>query len=254
MTCASGCSTLGEIVNRISVLLQDADPDGPNTRWSQASIIDYINEALCRVSARRPDAFAKTAEITLKPGALQSLPPAYQSLNSVETSVAPDGSETPVQQVDDRFSKIFAKKKCLSRDRRCENPRTAAADPCAAYVVKSFVKNPIDEKSFRVEPPVPVGCSPRVVVTVVRKPTQYCASDVDRCLDADCEYEALIVEWALYRAMSIDTESAALARAAAGHLAAFEQMLAGDYLAEQRYGSGYYRGMEGTGDPVFRQR
>lgn len=254
MACANGCSTLGEIVNRVTVLLQDADPDCPNTRWSQASLIDYINEALCRVAARRPDAFSKTTEIALKPGALQTLPPAFASLNSVETSVGADGRETPVQQIDDRFAKIFSGKKCLSRDRRCENPRAATADPCAAYTVKSFVKNPIDEKTFRVEPPVPPGCSPKVVATVVRKPTHYCASDLDKCLDAECEFQALIVEWALYRAMSIDTESVSLARAAAAHLASFEQMLAGDYLAEQRYGSGYYRGMEGTGDPVFRQR
>lgn len=255
MACKEGCSTLGALVDRIAGLLNDADAQCPNVRWSRDSLISHINEGLCRVQALRPDAFSTTSEIVLKPGALQTLPPVFVSLSSVESSVKADGSETPVQQVDDRFSKIFAKKRCLTRDRRCEDPRAnAGQDPCASYAVKSFVKNPLDEKTFRVEPPVPPGCSPRVVVTAVKRPPRYCAADEGKCLEVDCEYEAAIVEWVLYRAFGIDTESAVATRISMEHLKSFNTLMATDYLMEQRYGSGFYRGQEGTGDPQFRSR
>lgn len=254
MTCQGGCSTIGELVDRVAGLLNDADAACPNTRWPRPTLVSYLNEALCRIQAQRPDAFAITTEIVLKPGALQYLPPAYVSLSSIEASIKADGTETPVQQVDDRFSKIFSKKPCLSRDMRCENPGVAASDPCAAYSVKSFVKNPLDEKTFRVEPPVPAGCAPRVTITAIRRPTKYCVADVEKCLDIDCEYEAAIIEWVLYRAMSMDTESTVASKVALEHRNAFELLMRTDYAQEQRYGSGYYRGQEGTGDPNFRSR
>lgn len=258
MSCLDGCSTLGDIVKRITGLLNDADPHAPNTRWSRETLIDYINEGLCRVNARRPDAFADTVQLTLKPGALQQLPMAFASFNAIETSVDAKGNETPVQQVDERFAKIFSKKPCLSRDTRCEDPRAAAQagllDPCAAYAVKSFTKNAIDERSFRVEPPVPEGCSAVVTATVVRKPPRFCGADASKCLGIPCEFEAAVVEWALYRAYSMDIESAISARMAERHLEAFEIMMKGDYLQEQRYGSGYYRGHEGTGDAEFKRK
>lgn len=253
MACAGGCSTVGEIVTRAANLLNDTNAGQPHIRWPRATLIDYLNEGMGRILARRPDAFAKTFTMTLTPGAVHALPSDYVSLSSIEQSISTAGEETAVNEVDHRFSKIFSKKPCLARDRRCTDKRTSG-NPCDDYRVKSFNKHPIDEKVFTVEPPVPKGCSAEVRVVAIRNPPHFCDGDIDKCLSIDREYEAALTDWVMHRALSMDHESPAAATQAARHEASFDRMMAADYLTEQRYGSGYYRGEEGTKDAGFKNR
>lgn len=253
MSCGSGCSTLGELVARAARVLNDFERGNEHVRWQEAELIDYINEALCRVLARRPDAFAETFDFALQPGRLQRLPGEYLSLSGIELSKGKDG-DTPVSEVDHRFSKIFSKKPCLARDTRCDNRAAKSADPCADFKITGFAKNPLDEAVFTVDPPVPKGCAPTVTMTAIRKPEKFCGQDGAKCLGIACEYESPVLDFVLWRALSKDHESAPAAAQAKLHFDAFERVVVGDYLMEQRYGSGYYRGQEGQGDPQFRAR
>jgi len=252
MARSGGCSTVAELVDRASGLLDDNLVDCPNVRYTRPMLIDYLNEAICRLQGLRPDAFTETLEFSLTPGKKQFLPDEFVSLGSVEFSVGADGKETTVSKVDQKWSKIFSKKSCLARDKRCD-PGSKSGDPCADYAVKSFTKNKFDEAVFYVEPPVPKGCAPQVCATVVKKPQRFCSSDEGSCVGVDCEFDSALVDWIMYRALSGEVESAQARGVAVDYRTAFFNGLAANYLQESRFHSGYYTGHEGDGDKIFRQ-
>jgi len=202
MSCDQGCTTVGTILDRVCGLLNDRDPALGNVRWSRADLIGHLNEALCELSAHVPDAFAEVLDIVLKPGAQQKLADKFGGLISIEAHYA-NGEARPVSEANYRYAKIFKKKPCLARN-ACGG---GTGDPCRDYRLKSYVKNPVDDTVFTVEPPVPPGCSITVKATVYGRPSRFCSADEKKCLGIGCEYEAQVVNWILYRAFSVDMES-----------------------------------------------
>lgn len=203
MGCDQGCTTVGTVIDRVAGLLNDRDPALGNVRWPRADLIGHLNEALCELSAHRPEAFVEVLDIVLKPGAQQKLSDKLKGLASIEAHYAANGEATAVSEASYRYAKIFKKKPCLARH-RCGD---ASGNPCRDYRLKSYTRNPIDDTVFTVDPPVPPGCAITVKATVYARPQRFCSADEKKCLGVGCEFEAQVVNWILYRAFSVDLES-----------------------------------------------
>jgi hypothetical protein len=229
MACDQGCSTVDTILDRVAGLLNDRDPVVGSVRWPRADLIGYLNEGLCELSAHKPDAFASVVDLVLKPGSLQKLSDKFKGLAAIEAHYSKDG-EKAVSESNYRYAKIFKRKPCLARH-RCSG---ASGDPCRDYVLKSYVKNPIDDTAFTVDPPIPAGCAITVKATVYSRPQRFCSADGKKCLGVGCEFEAQLVDWMLYRAFSVDTESTQMREASKMHYELFVRALDRKMRVEDR--------------------
>lgn len=234
--CNTSCTTVGDLVVRVARQLgdySDTDEVSRFTTWSKETLIDYYNEAALLTVANRPDAFADTVEITLKPGSLQTIPEGYRAFAKIELNVNTDGTEaSPVVPGDEYFTKIMAKKACLA-----DACTTSASD----YAVKSFTKSNLSDTEFAVSPPVPAGMSPRVKAVLIKNPAKVCPGDFDKCVQFNAIYSPAIVEWMLYRAWSGDAEILGGANQAALHRNTFYQILGVQLQREREFFSGAFR-------------
>jgi hypothetical protein len=241
MACAPGCSSLGDIIERLGADLNDAD----HVQWTRPVLIGFINEALCTIHAHRPDAFSSTEVISLQPGTQQKLPVGVSDLVQVWANVTVDGSGVvtdgkPVSSTDTNYTNIFRnKRKCLVGSNDCVTSASASA-----YAVSSATKNPVDENSFDVSPPVPQGIYPQVRATVIKNPTRHIGTKLNECLGVACNYEAQVITYALYRAYCRDTESTTMMAASERFRKAFYEAVSADYLQDQRFHSGLFKGQD----------
>lgn len=199
MSCAPKCTTLGAIIDRAMALLADNDPIAPNTRWSVSTLVSFVNEGLLEIGSRLPTALASRIDMRLSPGSVQTLPSEYATLVSIDEVV--NGREVrPVTAVSHRYRgrvKVPA--------RKCS---PCAAKPCDGYFVSTFTQHPVDDRTFWVDPPVPAGCPDVFVRAVVtRGAVPLTACDVNKCLSLSPGFEAQLLDWVMWRALSMDHAS-----------------------------------------------
>lgn len=237
------CTSVLDLIKRASTLLNDDVEDNDFVRWPKAVLLDYLNEAIGKLSAHRPDLFTKCVELTLKPGQKQQLDKRYLSLVSVDFSISPDGVLTPVTKADLAYSKYTAQS-CAERGGTSAGCRTPESTE-----IKTYSSVPKDEQQFFVYPSVSRRGNVSVMATVVERPCHYCVSDYATCIDIPPGQQSALVDWVVHRAYSTDIESEYAYRAAQAALARFKECLSDTYLQESRFESGYYKGQEGKGDP-----
>lgn len=239
MGCAESCSTIDELVSRVAQQL--ADPEF--VTWTRAAIFDYFGEAACQLAANRPDAFVEVVDLTLKPGAIQTLPDEYVAFVAIEEN-ADATVVNPVSPSDAYFSRVLRNKRCKVTD----------CVVVGAYAVDVATKSPNSERIFTVSPPVPFGLAPSVKASVVTKPPSYCMTKGSACSGVPCKFEAALIEWVLYRAWSMDAELAGAVQIAQMHYKNFYQMLGVQLKREAAFGSGYWAGQKGNGDEQFMRK
>jgi len=149
------------------------------------------------------------------------------------------GSE--VTSEDDNFARRIKLEHC--------NPQSAKDFEAKGY---SLLNN--TNKEFTVTPNVPRGAGASVSATVVFTPPTHCAGDLDSCVGAAPRFTPSIVDWIVYRALSMDMESEFAFRAAEKARERFYDAMRYGYLQESRHGSGYYLGESGGGDSNVVQR
>lgn len=247
--CKGRCGSVGTIVARAARILNDTS----YVRWSKADLVDYLNEALCEMHGLRPDAFARSVDLPLRAGSLQSLPPGYSALVEIVSNLATVGTDivegTAVSEADARYAALARKKPCLASS-------ICAADPSQA-TISSFSRDAIDPTQFTVYPPVPVGAGISVRATVIVRPLPFVATDWDACTGIECLFDAQLVNWIVYRAFSTDSESQTATNTSDKFIKAFYDAFQADYLQLQRFTSGQYAGMDikrPGADPNFRQK
>lgn len=237
MSCGSGCSTVGDMMKRIAIQLRDYEEGYKFVRWHPDTLADYIKEALCEISQHRPDAFAKTVTLTLKPGATQSLPPEYDRLISIKgnATVNPDGTVNVTTDVRKEASSewrdIYRRAACQPS---CEEGGVCDVSTSVTNII-SYTPDIIDDTMFSVYPPIPPGSSGTVLASVITRPANICATNPDMCLGLACKYEAQVMDWALHRAYGADHESNFNRTAADRHLKAFYDALGIKRLSESLF-------------------
>jgi hypothetical protein len=183
--------------------------------WPQGLLLSYYNDAACWIASQKPSDYIKTRIVKLQPGTTQV------------TCCALVGAVTEhVTSAGEYISTITTIKKLPTwRGSGCSSD--ADYSPLNAYRVDS------DPDSFEIYPPVPsCGCY-YVKIRCSNPPATLDASDLDKELPA-CKYSAALTEWALYRALSGETDTSLISNAQM-HYKAFFDLLSIQQKAEQAF-------------------
>lgn len=189
-----------DLIVGVSRLLNDAEPGYEHIRWTRADLLEYLNDAQKQVYLYRPELYAQTDVFALVPGARQGPLPDGCQLQKIIGSAGDAGR---ARKIDDGLLQAFADTGCA--------PVNVSDD----YRVGGYSFTPQDPMSFFVDPPVPNdGRSYTVALVCQQAPEAITLAQLD---DADPRNDRLVtparmhnalVEWMLYRAYSVDMESA----------------------------------------------
>lgn len=196
-----GTITGQKIVDRARRLLQDQATGG--TRWLDAEVLDWINDAQREIVLLKPNAKSVTANLTLVQGTKQGLPSAGIQLLSIVRNV----SGPAILRVD---------RSVLDSENR--NWHTDTADDTVLH----YVFDEDAPTTFYVYPPQPA--SPGAIeIVYAGSPTDL--ANLAATIDLNDIYANPILDYLLYRSYSKDTEYAGNAERAANHYAAFQGSL-----------------------------
>ena len=206
-----------DLLQSVSSQLNDQRPGAEYYRWTVPMLMSYMNTGIPAISQVRQDANTFPPQsVTLAPGTVQAFPPGLSSVSSVN---GPSGPLTEYDQI----------------------TATIPSDPCVAVVNTDCDGNPIpyvpqgyslttSPPGFQIFPPVPEGLTPAPTVTVSGNPGPY--TNTSLTLFISGQYIPCLESWMLYKANSVDMESATSAAAAIAHYKVFKDLLYGGLQAE----------------------
>ncbi len=188
------------LIVEVARLLNDAEPGYEHIRWTRADLLEYLNDAQRQVYLYRPELYAQTDVFPLVAGARQGPLPDGCQLQKVIGSAGDTGR---ARKVDDGLLQAFAGTDCMWG---CNEK---------GYRLSGYSFTPQDPRAFFVDPPVPDdGQTYTVALVCQQSPEAITLADLD---DADPRNDRLVtparmhnalIEWMLYRAYSVDMESA----------------------------------------------
>jgi len=220
------------VVWELAGLLNDREADFEHVRWQELDLLEYINDAIMQAYLVRPQLFAHVEDMDLVPGSLQTLPEGCQLQNVMGS----DGTANPARKLDDKMLAIYAGLAC-------------GACACGPYKLDGYGSSASDPNTFWVDPPVPDdGQVHTAKILCLQEPDEIVATldgsgavtgYVPPNLPIKGKLHNAVIEWSLYRAYSVDMESAQSDRKMQFHLRHFYEMLGLDskitdkLLAEQ---------------------
>lgn len=229
--------TVGKIIKHVSGQLNDQQLDREYNRWTRSMLLDALNLALTAIATYRKDAFTGNVTISLVAGSRQASVGYSEIVEIVGNS---DGR--PAHKADAGILKAF------SAYNYCP-PKIQFKNGKPVYAVKSAGVDPTDPKTFYVSPPVPVGLPVSVIAKVVKNTPVYTLANWDDEIDIDPRYENQIVDFMQARAHELDIESPTAHASSGKFYRQFYQSLGITYKMDSAFGSGFFKGQVGTGDP-----
>lgn len=176
---------VADLLRRFSNMMNDTD----QVRWEEAEAIDWFNDAAREIVLRRPAARAVTSLLTLKEGTFQQTAPGNALLLDVVRNVNPDGSPGRAIRITDRQQLDDAEP-----DWHTMAPRKTL----------HFMMDERSPTTFYVYPPAELGA--KVEVLVALPPPA--VTSVSESIDMRVEFINAILNWAMYRAHTKDSEYA----------------------------------------------
>ncbi|WP_025915801.1 DUF6682 family protein [Herminiimonas sp. CN] len=193
------------IINRVSILLQDA----ANVRWPRLELLDWLNDGQREVALYKPNACVRNIDVTLAAGTKQAIPADGNSLVDIP------------RNTNGMAIRLVARGTLDVQVPDWHLPSKASAK------VAHYCYSEHDPKNFYVYPPSPGGNSVEIV---------YNANPADAALGGaisiDDIYASALVDYVMYRAYSKDTEYAANGQTASNHYQAFIAAIRGKVGAE----------------------
>lgn len=183
--------------------------------WPMELLLSYYNEAACAIASAKPGDYVKSKIMKLKPGVTQSGP---CSIVGAVTEVV-DCHGNHISFI------VNIKKPPTWRGRSC------GADD--GYLPTSSFRVDGATNLFEVYPPVPDGVDIYVRVRCVEMPTALTSADLDSAVPP-CKYAAALTQWALFRALSGDSDTS-LASNSQIHYKAFFDLLGIQAKAEAAF-------------------
>ena len=180
-------------VASIILAARQAIQDNPAVRWSDDSLLDYLNEAQMEISRYKPDSNIKNTTFTTVAGVIQKLPDDAIRLIDVPFNV---GGKAVIQ----------ADKRGLS----LQNPGWTSSTASAA--AKAFMYDNADPTRFYIYPPSVAGSSLQVVYSA--KPATVTLTDNISIAD---EYKSSLVHYICFKAFNEDSMSPDTNKAVAFH-------------------------------------
>lgn len=179
-----------DIIREVSLDLNDQEPGYEYTRWPVAQLQSYLREALLHVGKRMQDWFVERVVLEVQPGAdWQKGCQCDEIIRIVGESTKDGRLIRSLRRLEDDEANTWP-----SNPFRCQ--RTGKA-----YVMESYSINAVDDSLFRVFPPVAYGDVKYVIAECYVEPT----GDLTKTVNS--EAVAIVKQWMLYRALSIDSEN-----------------------------------------------
>lgn len=187
-------ATVGELLTRARRILQEASADG--VRWTNAELLDWLNEAYASVLAVRPSANAVSAEFVCVPGTRQEIPAAADRLLGVVRNLSSNSLGLIVTVIE--RGTLDA-----TRRRWHGEPQTET--------IEHFVFDDMDPRRFYVYPPA--AATAKLEITYSKVPTPHAAGQASPSssepLRLTDTYAPILLDMVLARAFSKDAEHAA---------------------------------------------
>lgn len=202
---------LENLVIEIAKDLKDYEGcDGQDfVRWSKQDLKHYVLDGFAVLHSLYPRKFLKVQEIELQAGKIQELPEGITTLTRVLEVSTDDGAVASIaSSTNERMEDLFSH----------ECGKTGGD----GYKLLGYEMVSGSDSVFYVTPPVPKGETVKAKVLAVKVPTELAE---DTKLPA--WVHSLLIEWAKYRAYSVDSESQVDLNVAQAHYQTFFALLSG---------------------------
>ena len=195
-----------DLINRAEEILQD----NTNVRWSQQTLLNYLNDGQREVVLFRPDANPVNASFTLAANAAkQTLPSAALRLLSIYKNASP--TTKPITNI----------------ERRVLDDQIEDWYGTTGTNVEHYVYDPMDPKVFYVYPHT-TSSSATISIVYSSSPANITISNFTSdttVISLDDVYANAILDYMLYRAYQKDTEYAGDMQRSAMYLQSFQNSL-----------------------------
>lgn len=195
-----------DLINRAEEILQDTT----NVRWSQQTLLNYLNDGQREIVLFRPDANPVNASFTLvADSAKQSLPSAALRLLSIYRNSNP--TSKPITNI----------------ERRVLDDQIEDWHGTTGTNVEHYVYDPLDPKVFYVYPHT-TASDATIEIVYSSAPTDITISDFSSSttvISLDDVYANAILDFMLYRAYQKDTEYAGDLQRSGVYLQSFQNSL-----------------------------
>jgi hypothetical protein len=196
---------VSDVINRARILLNDTDASG--YRWSDAELINYINDAQLMIAVARPDSSVGSAVATLVAGTKQALPAEGFRLMDVIRNIKADDSPGRAVRITDRDT--------LDLFEPGWHTRTPVAE------VKHYIYDEANPLEFYVYPPAAAGL--KIELRYTKRPGLVVQATDELSL-TDAYFEPTLM-YVMYRSYLKDLEFAGNATLAGQYLQAASGLL-----------------------------
>jgi hypothetical protein len=195
------------LTDKVRLILQDTG----KVRWTDAELVDWLNEAQRVIAEVKPNATAATSNVSLVAGTKQSIT-GIALLDAIRNMGA-DGL-TPGSTI-----------RCLKRDVLDTIIPGWHTEPAAAQVlIAAFDEQ--DQKVFYVFPPQPVNTAQKIEVIQSEYPAVIDVANITTAaISVDDIYEAQLVDYVCYRAFDKDSSIPSSTSLSQSHFQAFASAL-----------------------------
>lgn len=188
-----------DIINRASRILYDLT----KVRWTEAELLDYVNDAQLEIVNHRPDANSVNATVTLAVGSKQTIPTpvGIRFLRAVR-NISTTGAIRETSRV--------------VLDSELPDWHTGTAAKVLHYVFDN-----VDPKNYYVYPAVTSG----VQIEIIYSALPVRAANGAATLTLSDQYQNAVLDWVLYRCWSKDAAYAGNMQRALSHVQSFANSL-----------------------------
>jgi len=209
-----GTLTGTNIIDRARYVLQDSS----GVRWTDAELLDYINDGQREITNLKPEAKATHSNVQLNTGTEQTLPSGGLRLIKVNRNV----SSTASDATGGKAIRIIEEDLLNSIEPDWHDP-TVTGSSAHGSIIKNYVFDSDDPKKFYVYPGVKSGSNAYVEVIYSALPTDL--STVSDTIDIDDIYVNALLNFVLYRSYLKDAEYAGNQQRAGTHYQVFVNSL-----------------------------
>lgn len=194
-----------DVIDKAEEILQDTS----NVRWSQQTLLNYLNDGQREIVLFRPDASTTNESFTLAESAKQTLPVSGLRLLDIYKNLSPN--KTPVTII----------------ERKILDDQVNDWYSSTGLAVEHYIYNPVDPKSFYVYP-YPSGGGHTIEIIYSSSPSNITISNFttdSTTISLDDTYANAILDYMLYRSYQKDSEYAGDLQRSASYYASFQNGL-----------------------------
>ena len=203
--------TVKNILDRVQLTLQDTT----NIRWTQAELLNYLNDAQREIALLKPDATSINTNIQLATGTQQSLPSGGNRILRVLRNMSSAAGDA----TGGRAIRQVSLESLDAQDPNWHDP-TATGLSKHTTIVKHWVYDEMDPKVFYVYPGVAGNAFVEIVYSVVPGVLDYSSSG-SSTLGVNDIYGNAVINYILYKSYNKDSEGAANQTKASGYYSLF---------------------------------